>query len=116
MNEDLDARLRKALRPVDPGEQFTQRVLTRVANEPKRSIPRVSKTTMRWASATLAASLVLGVLAGHEWQARRTQQGLQARRQLLEALRVTRDKLDIAYRAVNDKDGSSTEAGEHRGS
>lgn len=116
MNEDLEARLRRALRPVDPGEQFTQRVLTRSANEPRRSIARVRRTTMWWTCAALAASLVLALLAAHEWQARHTQQGLEARRQLLEALRMTSDELDVAYRAVNDRDSSSAEVGEHRGS
>jgi negative regulator of sigma E activity len=116
MNDDLDGRLRRALRPVDPGEQFTQRVLTRIANEPARSTRQISRTLMRWASAALAASLILVVLATHSWQARRTQQGLEARQQLLEALRVTSDKLDIAYRAVNDNETPSGQTHGRRGS
>jgi hypothetical protein len=48
----------------------------------------------------------MGVLVAHDWHARRTQEGLQARRQLLEALRVTSNKLDIAYRAVNDSESA----------
>ena len=115
MNDDLDERLRRALRPVNPGERFTQDVLTRIANEPERSMLHVSSNMRRWMSAALAASLVVGVLVTHEWQARRTQQGLEARRQLLEALRVASDKLDIAYRAVNDRDSSSAAVGEDRG-
>jgi hypothetical protein len=115
MNNDLDGRLRKALRPVDPGEQFTQGLLTRLANEPARSPPRfVLRPMLRWISAGLAASLLLGVLVAHEWQVRQIK-GLAARQQLLEALRVTRDKLDIAYRAVNDKDGSSAGVDPERG-
>jgi hypothetical protein len=31
MNDDLDNRLREALRPVDPGERFAQAVLSKVA-------------------------------------------------------------------------------------
>jgi hypothetical protein len=111
MNEDLERRLREALQPVDPGERFTRSVLTRVAEEPGIPTRRVSTATMRWASVALAASLVLAAVITHEWQVRRTQQGMEARRQLLEALRVTSDKLDIAYRAVNDSD-----AGRHSGS
>jgi hypothetical protein len=33
---------------------------------------------------------------------RHEQQGLEARKELLEALRVTGAKLDLAYRVVND--------------
>jgi hypothetical protein len=116
MNEDLDGHLRKALRPVDPGERFTQSVLTRIANEPSAPTPLLSRTMMRWASATLATALVIAVVAAQQWQARRAEQGLEARRQLLEALRVTSDKLDIAYRAVNDRDSSSGASGQRRGS
>jgi hypothetical protein len=108
MNNDSDERLRKALRPVDPGEPFTQGVLARVANEPARSTPRILRPTLRWVSAGVAASLLLGVLVVHDWQVRRNQEGLEARRQLLEALRVTSNKLDIAYRAVNDRESDGT--------
>ncbi len=104
MSDNLDERLRRALQPVDPGERFTQGVLARVADERVRWTSRVPTRTLRWVFAGLAATLVLGVLATHGWQARRTQQGLEARRQVLEALRVTSAQLDIAYRAVNDRD------------
>jgi hypothetical protein len=107
MSNDLDMRLRRALRPVDPGEQFTQGVLAHLANEPARPTMRAPRTMMRWAGAAFAVSIVLGILVQHEWQARRTQQGLEARRQLLEALRLTSDKLDVAYRAVNERESSS---------
>jgi hypothetical protein len=101
MSDDLDDQLRGALRAVDPGEQFAQRVLSRVTNEPRhatRSIP----TGLRWLSAGLAASLLLSILVVHESRARHEQQGLDARNQLIEALRVTGEKLDLAYRVVND--------------
>jgi hypothetical protein len=114
MSSDLDSRLRRALRPVDPGEQFTQRVLTRIASEPAQSTNRAPRTIIRWTSAAFAVSIVLSILVQHEWQARRTQQGLAARRQLLEALRLASDKLDVAYRAVNDKERSSA-VDEHHG-
>jgi hypothetical protein len=45
---------------------------------------------------------VLAVIGIHEWQAHREREGLEARAQLLDALRVTGEKLDIAYRTVND--------------
>jgi hypothetical protein len=106
MSNDLDDDLRAALRPVDPGEKFTQGVLARVAADSTRSprAPRPNATTMRWASAALAILLVMGVFAAHQWQVRRTQRGLQARKELIQALQLTGEKLDLAYRVVNDEE------------
>jgi negative regulator of sigma E activity len=99
MSKDFEQQLRDALRPVDPEEGFEQRVMARVAREPVRSRSKVT----RWAaSLALAASVAFAAILGaHQWQERREQQGLEARRQLLEALRVTGEKLDLAYQAVN---------------
>ena len=55
-----------------------------------------------WVGGALLVSVVASVLVVHEWQVRRTQQGLEARAQLIEALKVTGENLDLAYRAVND--------------
>ena len=99
MSNDFERQLREALRPVDPEEGFEQRVMARVAGEPRRSRARVTRWT---ASLALAASVAFAAILGvHQWQERREQQGLEARRQLLEALRVTGEKLDVAYQAVN---------------
>jgi hypothetical protein len=46
-----------------------------------------------------------------EWQVRREQEGLEARKQLIEALRLTGEKLDIAYQAVNRKAPEPTDDG-----
>lgn len=99
MSKDFEQQLRDALRPVDPEEGFEQRVMARVASEPPRSRTKVT----RWvASLALAASVAFAAVLGtHQWQERREQEGLEARRQLLEALRVTGEKLDVAYQAVN---------------
>ena len=98
MSKDFEQQLRDALRPVDPEEGFDQRVMARIAQERSRSRTKIT----RWASVALAASVVLAaVLGAHEWQLRREQEGLEARKQLIEALRLTGEKLDIAYQAVN---------------
>jgi hypothetical protein len=99
VSEDLDNKLHRALRPVDPGPDFTQRVMLRVA---QNQLPRHART-WRWTSAALAAALVLLMIAGgvYHWQESRKAAGLAARRQVIEALRVTSDKLDLAYRLVN---------------
>ncbi len=106
MSNELDDDLRAALRPVDPGERFTQSVLARVAEESTRSPhgPRPHSTTLRWASVALSISLVMGILVAHQWQVRRTQRGLEARKQLIQALQLTGEKLDLAYRVVNDEE------------
>jgi hypothetical protein len=107
MSNNLDDELRGALRPVDPGEDFAQHVQLRIAQDSRQS-RRPAKARYQWLPVALAASVVLGFLISHDWQMRREQQGLEARRQLIEALRVTSAKLDLAYRVVNDEARAST--------
>lgn len=98
MTKDFEQQLREALRPVDPDEGFEQRVMARVAQERSRTRTKVT----RWVSVALAASVVFAAILGaHEWQLHREQEGLEARKQLIEALRLTGEKLDVAYQAVN---------------
>jgi hypothetical protein len=99
MSKDIEQQLRDALRPVDPEEGFEERVMARVARERVRSRSKVTRWT---ASLAIAASTAgLAILGAYQWQEHREQQGLEARRQLLEALRLTGEKLDVAYQAVN---------------
>ena len=101
-NAELERRLRNALGRVDPPEGFVPRLLARIAAEPAPAArPGRAGAVASWLTLGLAASVVLAVLLAHEWQARRLEQGREARRQLIEALRVTDDKLDLVYRAVN---------------
>ena len=104
MSKDLDESLRQALRPVDPGEQFTRTVMAAIAQDSARSDDRPAKprTAFRWASAALMASVAVAVVTAHQWQVQRQERGLQARRQLIQALQLTGEKLDVAYQAVND--------------
>jgi hypothetical protein len=110
MNEDFESQLKSALRPVEPPEGFAERVMSRIERAPAQ--PRVTHFS-RWVAA-IAASVLLGVVVLHQWQMNRKAQGLEARRQLIEALRVTSEKLDIAYQIVNSetqsKPGESTGA------
>jgi hypothetical protein len=101
MSFDLDKELRAALRKVDPAEGFAQRVATRLARERAAPGSWLSYGQRRTVSA-LAACVLLAAIALYGWQMRREQQGLEARRQLIEALRLTGEKLDQAYRGVND--------------
>jgi hypothetical protein len=108
MSKDFEEQLREALRPVDPEEGFDQRLMARIAQERSRARTRVT----RWASVALAASVVFAAFLGaHEWQLRREQEGLEARKQLIEALRLTGEKLDVAYQAVNREAAAAADDG-----
>jgi hypothetical protein len=104
MSDQLETQLRKVLEPVDPGDLFVSRVVARLPDQPVVPAPvnTVRRRVWRWVPVALAASLVGGVLVRHEMQLRQElEEGRVAREQLLEALRVTSEKLDVAYRAVH---------------
>jgi hypothetical protein len=116
VSRDLEEELRRALRPVDPGDEFTARVLARLAQEPAPARPagvRAAPHGRRrlWLPLGLAASLAAALLLRREWHEQRDLQGLQARQQLIEALRVTSQKLDLAYRIVNTPPATGDDQG-----
>jgi hypothetical protein len=105
MKKDLESRLRDALRPVAPDEEFTQRLIARVGTRSAaRALrPRQLSHPLWWASG-IAASLIVGVGVQQHVQAQRElANGLEARRQVLQALAVTSQKLDLAYEAVKSQ-------------
>jgi hypothetical protein len=100
MSDDLENRLTRALRPVAPSEEFSARLLERVAAEAR---PRRAAPTW-WLSAGLAASLLLALAVRH--RAAESQErlaGIAARQQVFAALAVTNQKLDLAYRTVRSE-------------
>lgn len=108
MSDDLEKQLREALRRVDPPPGFASRVSARMQSKQRRHwLP----AHYRWMPAALAASLVLSLIVVYGWQWRREQQGLEARQQLIEALRLTGEKLDLAYRGVQDASKASAPNG-----
>ena len=118
MSNDIESRMRAALRPVAPREEFSQKLLAQavVASpaQPKRR--DFTATRLRplawWLSASLAASLVLAVGVHQHLQQQRLQQsGLEARREVMKALRVTSQKLNLAYEAVKSQSTSLDEVG-----
>jgi hypothetical protein len=113
VNDDLDNQLRKALRRVDPGEDFTARVLAQAESEAskvhKHAALKVSRLV--WLPAAVAACLVVVVAVTHFRQQRQEEKGLAARDQVMEALRVTSDKLDLAYEIVNNPPPTPAEDG-----
>jgi hypothetical protein len=114
MNDDFENRLRRALRPVDPAEGFAARVMRALPERPATAnvvplaLVRRPAPVSAWrrfsAPAALAASLLIAVFAGQHVATlnaeREEQAGLAASRELMQALRVTSQKLDLAYEAV----------------
>jgi hypothetical protein len=111
MNDDLESQLRAALRPVEPPEDLHRRVLARL--EAARGQPRVARRfgvrhSAWWLSAGLAASLLIAFgLHSRIQHDRETAAGLEARREVIQALRLTHEKLDLAYHAVKEQAAAS---------
>jgi hypothetical protein len=111
---NVEESLRRALRPVEPPRGFAERVMRALPERPAPTnvvalnIVRRAQPASAWrrfsAPAALAASLVVAVFSGQHvatLEAEREQAaGLAASRELMQALRVTSQKLDLAYEAV----------------
>ena|ERR1700735_3949946 len=112
MSKEIESRVHAALRPVAPSEEFSQKLLARVmAAQPVQPKPRRLGAGARplawWLSASLAACLILAVgVQQHLEQQRLQQSGLEARREVVEALRMTSQKLNLAYEAVKNQSTS----------
>jgi hypothetical protein len=117
MTDELENQLRRALRPVDAPEGFTERLMSRLPQERKSPVvvalptPAPRRTRHYGLPAALAASLVAAVMLGQHLsnarQDRELAEGRAASRELMEAMRVTSQKLDQAYQAVNNPPSSS---------
>jgi hypothetical protein len=110
MTDDLEAKLRDALRTANPSDDFERRLMARIAatqaKPAKRRDTFVRSPVTWWFSAAMAATVVLAVgLQHYRVDQQNRAKGLEASRQVMEALRVTNDKLDLAYRAVKDQSG-----------
>jgi hypothetical protein len=110
MSKEIESQVSAALRPVAPREDFSQRLLARVMAEkpahPKarRLLAESARPMAWWFTASLAACLILAVgVQQHLQQQRLRQSGLEARREVMEALRMTGQKLNLAYQAVKDQ-------------
>jgi hypothetical protein len=111
MSMDLESRLRAALRPVTPDETFTRQLLARVIADQARTKQRRftwrgAKPLAWWLSAGLAASLLLAVGVQQHLEEQARQRGMEARREVVEALRMTSQKLNLAYEAVQSQASS----------
>jgi hypothetical protein len=122
MTEELENRLRRALRPEDAPEGFAERLLQRLPPPPAAGKDPVlvvlpvkpAPKPHRYAlPASLAASLVAAVLLGQHLALQREErelaEGLAAKQELLQALRVTSQTLDMAYQAVSNPPAAGDE-------
>jgi hypothetical protein len=114
MNDNLESQLRAALRPESPRAGFTDKVMARVGRDDlpaahataswRGGRPRVVPRAAWWCSAGIAAAAMLGVGVHLRLQQdRERERGLEARRQVLDALHLTDRKLELAYRTVKEQ-------------
>jgi negative regulator of sigma E activity len=111
MNDNLENELRRRLRPVDAPEGFTDRLMAALPAERKPTVVEFKPKAVRsfprqfGMPAALAASLLFAVVGGVYFANlrahREEQEGIAASKELMQALRVTSQKLDLAYEAVN---------------
>jgi hypothetical protein len=118
MTDELENQLRRALRPVDAPQGFAERLMKKLPARPSEvrtpvvvALPVRAKKRRNFAlPSALAASLVVAVILGQQLasqydrernQEREIAAGLAAKHELMQALRVTSQKLDLAYEAVN---------------
>lgn len=114
MKKDLESQLRDALRPVAPSAQFTRRLIAQVeAKARAESAAAVTPAARRsrfqplwWASGLAATLLIAFGVQQHVREQRELANGLEARRQVLQALQLTSQKLDLAYEAVKSQSSS----------
>jgi hypothetical protein len=118
MTEELENELRRLMRPVAAPDDLTKRIMAalpqRAAPATVTSIARAPKRARSyWMPGALAASLIGAVILGQfvakerdaelaRVEAVQQAEGLAASRDVMEALRLTSQKLDLAYQAVND--------------
>jgi hypothetical protein len=108
---DIEDTLRRALRPQDPGADFTANVMRCVerappsaAHGPFSAATRFVRSPSVRMSAALAASFIaaVGVV---RWD-RYLHDGENAREQALEALRLASQNLNVVHRVVQESEGS----------
>jgi hypothetical protein len=113
MKKDLESELRDALRPVAPSADFTRRLIAQVDAHASGTQPSNKRPAVRslWWTTGLAASLVIALgVQQHVRAQRELAEGLEARRQVLQALQMTSQKLDLAYEAVKKQSSSWEDA------
>jgi len=102
MNEhfDIDDRLRAAMRREEAPAGFAGRVLARTQPVPPRP-RRAAMYRWTWAAAAFAACLTLAIgLGEYRREAAQRARGLEAKQELMQAMRITGSKLRVAQEKV----------------
>ena len=103
---DIDRALARAMDADDPGPAFTNRVIAAVKAEGTAvpfPAPRTSRGTgLIWRAALPIAATIALVAGGAQWRAKQAEEarGRAAHAQLMQALRMTGEKLDVVHRAI----------------
>ncbi len=113
---NLDARLRRALQPVDPPDDFARRVRRRVEAAGRDVQAPGAGVTGGWrswlATAAAVAAIAAGTYAYQEYEQRR--EALAARAQVLLGLQIASRELNAVQRVVapptSENDASATTA------
>jgi|ERR1700720_3358977 hypothetical protein len=116
MSEDFESELRAALRPVEPSAEFSRKLLANVTageaapRKPRKLGPGAGRPLVWWFTASLAACLIMAVgIQQHQQQQRLRQTGLEARREVEQALRLTSQKLNLAFEAIKSQSTATDE-------
>jgi hypothetical protein len=104
MFEDDD--LKQALRRVEPPPGFDQRVLARLDEQLSRQQRRTAPRLTAWVTAAGLSFASLGGIAIYQHQLEQ-RKGMQARDQLMLALRITGKKLDVVRSTINNEEGQT---------
>jgi hypothetical protein len=103
---DIERALERAMDTEDPGPAFTNRVLAAVKAE-RTVVPFTAPQASRraaliWRAALPIAATLALVAGGAQWRAKQAEEarGRAAHAQLMQALRLTGEKLDVVHRAI----------------
>ena len=107
MTDDLDKALHRALRPQRPDEEFADRIVARLDSSAAPPAParlyimRSRVFRSRWLPVALAACLIAGIgVVQMRQRALEAERANQARAQLLQALSIASDNVNIVRAAV----------------
>jgi hypothetical protein len=110
MTDEFEKALQRALRRQDPGEDFSARIVARLdgtevppAPAPAARAPAMPRAMFRsrWLAAALAAGIIAAIgLVQLRQHALDTARANQARAQLLQALSIASDNINIVRTAV----------------
>jgi hypothetical protein len=103
---DIDRALGRAMEAEDPGPAFAGRVIAAITGDTAAARPGRASTrtghTLVWRTLLPLAATVALTFGGVRWQAARAEdaRARAAHEQLLRALRLTGEKLNVVHRAI----------------